>query len=94
MFNRTIYLLLFFFKILRWWNDQGLAELLPFTRDRLSECLLWGLGYCCEPQHSLGIEGLTKVNQFISTIDDIYDIFGTIEELELFTHAIDRYCEY
>ena len=34
--------------------------------------------------------GETKVNCLITTIDDIYDIFGTLEELELFTEAIER----
>jgi hypothetical protein len=30
------------------------------------------------------------VNAFITIIDDIYDVHGTLEELELFTKAIDR----
>ena len=33
---------------------------------------------------------MMKVIAILSIIDDTYDAYGTIEELELFTEAIDR----
>jgi len=34
---------------------------------------------------------MTKVIAFIYIIDDIFDIHGRLEELELFTSAISKY---
>ncbi|KAL5564921.1 hypothetical protein UlMin_028085 [Ulmus minor] len=32
-----------------------------------------------------------QVNSFITVIDDIYDLYGTLDELELFTEAVERW---
>ena len=44
-----------------------------------------------EPQYSLARKILTKVLTLTSVIDDIYDAYGTLEELEPFTEAIERF---
>ncbi|KAK9209524.1 hypothetical protein WN944_001891 [Citrus x changshan-huyou] len=44
-----------------------------------------------EPQYSLGRRMLAKVFPMTSIIDDIYDVYGKFEELELFTSAIERW---
>nr|CAD1822486.1 unnamed protein product [Ananas comosus var. bracteatus] len=33
----------------------------------------------------------TKANSFVTTIDDVYDVYGSLGELELFTEAVDRW---
>ena len=71
-----------------------MTEKLPFTRDRWLECYLFSLSITFEPQYGYGREVLNKVNQMITTIDDIYDVYGTVEELELFTDAVDRFVSF
>ncbi|XP_014491399.1 probable terpene synthase 2 isoform X1 [Vigna radiata var. radiata] len=72
-----------------WYKDLDVSSNLPFTRDRIVECFFWALGVYFEPQYSRWI---TAKSAALGTIvDDIYDAYGTIEELELFTKAIDRW---
>ncbi|KAB1227455.1 (-)-germacrene D synthase [Morella rubra] len=77
--------------ITRWWKHIDLARKLPFIRDRMAECYFWILGVYFEPKYSLARMMLTKVIAMISAMDDIYDAYGTFEELELLTKAIERW---
>ncbi|CAI0550280.1 unnamed protein product [Linum tenue] len=75
----------------RWWNNLGLAKELSFSRDRLVESFFWTVGMMFEPRFSSCRKDLTQVTSFITIIDDIYDVYGTMDELELFTDAVERY---
>ncbi|XP_056689744.1 alpha-farnesene synthase isoform X2 [Spinacia oleracea] len=75
----------------RWWKNLGLIENMSFTRDRLVESFLWTVGVACEPQHALLRKCLTKVVTFVLVLDDAYDIYGSLEELECFTRTVDRW---
>ncbi|XP_074298476.1 alpha-farnesene synthase-like [Silene latifolia] len=75
----------------RWWNDLGLIESINFSRDRLVESFLWTIGIAFEPQYALLRKCLTKVATFILVIDDLYDIYGSLEELNCFTMAVERW---
>ncbi|KAF3437664.1 hypothetical protein FNV43_RR20420 [Rhamnella rubrinervis] len=75
----------------RWWKDLGLAESMPFARDRLVEAYCWSLSVYFEPKYSFARCLLAKVVIIISVLDDLYDAFGTLEELTLFTDAINRW---
>ncbi|KAK8630034.1 hypothetical protein V6N13_078845 [Hibiscus sabdariffa] len=72
----------------KWWMDTGLGEKLRFARDRLMEHCLWTMGYIFDPQCGNIRRSLTKVHALITAIDDVY---GTLDELELFTQAVDRW---
>lgn len=78
-------------EISRWWKDIDFATKLPFARDRLVECYFWMLGVYFEPKYSITRKFMTKIIAIASVIDDIYDVYGTLEELKLFTHAIERW---
>ncbi|XP_030932315.1 (-)-germacrene D synthase-like [Quercus lobata] len=77
--------------ITRWWKDLDFATKLPFARDRVVECYFWIVAVYFEPQYSLARKILTKVISMTSILDDIYDVYGTLEELEPFTEAIERW---
>ncbi|KAI8005910.1 (-)-germacrene D synthase [Camellia lanceoleosa] len=78
-------------EITRWWKELDFAKKMPFARDRIVECYFWILGVYFEPQYLLARRMLTKVIALTSIIDDIYDVYGTLEELVLFTDAIERF---
>ena len=63
---------------------------LPFARDRIVECYFWVLGIYYESDFAIARKILTKVMAMTSIIDDIYDVYGTLEELKLFTKAVER----
>ncbi|KAL5707045.1 hypothetical protein ACHQM5_025141 [Ranunculus cassubicifolius] len=76
-----------------WWRDIGLGShpQLHFARDRLMENFLWTIGVNFYPQANYFRKGLTKLNALVTIIDDVYDIYGSLEELELFTVAVERW---
>ncbi len=69
---------------------MGLTETLKFTRDRLVESFLCSVGLVFEPHFSCFRKWLTKAIVMVLVIDDVYDIYGSLEELEHFTNAVNR----
>ncbi|KAF2308720.1 hypothetical protein GH714_013958 [Hevea brasiliensis] len=77
--------------ITKWWKDLDLPTKLPYARDRLVEGYYWPLAAFFEPHYALGRSMLTKAIAMLSVIDDTYDAYGTLEELELFTKVIESF---
>ena len=48
------------------------------------------MGVYFEPRYSFARKIFSKVIAMASILDDTYDAYGTLEELELFTNAIKR----
>ncbi|KDP27775.1 hypothetical protein JCGZ_18855 [Jatropha curcas] len=76
--------------ITKWWMDLDFTTKLPFARDRVIECSFWALGTFSEPHFVFARKVLSKAMAMVCVMDDIYDVHGTIEELELFTKVIER----
>ncbi|KAH9751675.1 Beta-myrcene/(E)-beta-ocimene synthase 2 [Citrus sinensis] len=74
-----------------WWKDTGLGEKLSFARDSLVASFLWSMGVGSEPQFAYCRRIVTIAIALITVIDDIYDVYGTLDELELFTAAVERW---
>ncbi|XP_027172055.1 isoprene synthase, chloroplastic-like [Coffea eugenioides] len=78
-------------EVSRWWKVVGLADKLDFARDRLMESFFWSVGIAFEPRFSKCRMAVTKAFTLITVLDDIYDIYGSLDELEQFTDAIVRW---
>ncbi|CAA6675704.1 unnamed protein product [Spirodela intermedia] len=75
----------------RWWKEHGLAHKLSFVRDRAQEFFLWTAGIFPQPSFSRSRIELTKSVGMCHLLDDLYDRYGSLEELTLFTDAIKRF---
>ncbi|KAL0297342.1 UNVERIFIED_CONTAM: Viridiflorene synthase [Sesamum radiatum] len=79
------------YEVSRWWKELDLISKLSYARDRVVECYFWTLGVYFEPQYSRARVMLAKTIAMISVIDDTYDSYGTVDELAIFTDAIERW---
>ena len=55
------------------------------------ECYYWILAVYFEPHYSRARVITTKVMAMTSILDDIYDLYSTLEESQLLTEAIQRF---
>lgn len=69
---------------------MGLVEKLSFGRDRPLECYLWTVGLLPEPRYSNCRIDLAKTIAILLVLDDMFDSYGSLDELALFTDAIQR----
>ncbi|KAL5564941.1 hypothetical protein UlMin_028105 [Ulmus minor] len=75
----------------RWWKDTGLVQKLNYSRDRMVECFIWTMGCAFEPDFEYCRIMITKLSSFLTVVDDTYDVYGTLDELELFTDIAKRW---
>ncbi|MED6210192.1 hypothetical protein PIB30_061822 [Stylosanthes scabra] len=75
----------------RWWKESDFAAKIPYARDRVVEIYFWPYAMNSEPKYSIARRMTAKASVIISLFDDTYDVYGTIEELELFTDAIQSW---
>ncbi|XP_051128103.1 germacrene A synthase-like [Andrographis paniculata] len=78
-------------EVSRWWKELNLISKYSYARDRVVECFFWATGVYYEPQYSRARVMLAKLIAMTSIMDDTYDAYGTVEELEAFTKAIERW---
>ncbi|KAL6318345.1 hypothetical protein AAG906_039437 [Vitis piasezkii] len=80
----------------RWHTELGFTVKISFARDRVVEVYFFVLAMYFEPQYSRARRILTKVLYIISTIDDMYDAYGSLEEHKLLwdINSIDQLPEY
>ncbi|GMJ02861.1 terpene synthase 02 [Hibiscus trionum] len=75
-----------------WWKELNIKERLPFARDRLVEIYFWAMGSAPPgPQYAKCRRNIAKFGSLDTPLDDIYDTYGTLDELEKYTNAIKRW---
>ncbi|KAF3445378.1 hypothetical protein FNV43_RR10554 [Rhamnella rubrinervis] len=71
-------------------DDQILSALVGHTLELPPHWrVLRPVGVTFEPELGYCRRMSTIVNALITVIDDTYDVYGTLEELEVFTHAVE-----
>ncbi|KAL3323731.1 hypothetical protein AABB24_038072 [Solanum stoloniferum] len=78
-------------EVSRWWKELDFVTTLPYARDRVVECYFWTLGVYFEPQYSQARVMLTKTLAIASIVDDTFDAYGLVKELETYTDVIQRW---
>ncbi|KAL8132489.1 hypothetical protein AgCh_008108 [Apium graveolens] len=73
------------------WHNQVLLDLAKHDFNQVQKLHQTELGVYFEPRYHKARVFLTKVISLTSIVDDIYDIYGTIEELLQFTDAIEKW---
>lgn len=74
--------------------NLGVIEKLRFCRDRMVESFMYAGGVAFEPQYGSLRKWLSKVITLVLIIDDLYDVYGSLDELECFSHAVNRFVHY
>ncbi|KAL4339763.1 hypothetical protein GQ457_08G008410 [Hibiscus cannabinus] len=74
-----------------WSKELNIASKLSYARNRMVEIFFWAVGFYFEPRYAPARNIFAKLLIILGFIDDTYDAYGTFEELQCFTHAIQRW---
>ncbi|XP_020963805.1 probable sesquiterpene synthase [Arachis ipaensis] len=77
--------------VTKWWEKLKFSKKVPYGRERTTELYFWPFAMNSEPKYTTFRVVVAKVCQWTTLLDDTYDVYGTIEELELLTQAIQRW---
>ncbi|XP_027338614.1 (3S,6E)-nerolidol synthase 1-like [Abrus precatorius] len=75
----------------KWWKDLGMAKEVEFARYQPLKWYMWPMTCFTNPRFSDQRIELTKPISLIYIIDDIFDVYGTLDQLTQFTDAVNRW---
>ncbi|PIN05563.1 S-linalool synthase [Handroanthus impetiginosus] len=78
-------------QVVRWWKGLGLSKELKSSRDQPLKWHMWSKAILCEPTWSKQRTLLTKPISLVYAVDDIFDLYGTMDQLTVFTEAVIRW---
>ncbi|RIA04814.1 hypothetical protein BRARA_K00917 [Brassica rapa] len=77
--------------VTRWHKEIEFESKIIYAKHRVAEACLWAVGTYFEPEYSQGRVLLANVVILLTALDDTYDAYGTKEELDLFTYALEKW---
>ncbi|XP_038891600.1 (3S,6E)-nerolidol synthase 1-like [Benincasa hispida] len=78
-------------QFLKWWKQTNLAKELKFARDQPTKWYLCSLVCLTDSCYSQQRLQLAKSISFVYLIDDLFDVFGSFNDLTFFTEAVSRW---
>ncbi|XP_021987716.1 (3S,6E)-nerolidol synthase 1 [Helianthus annuus] len=78
-------------EVLRWWKDLGLGQDLKLARNQPLKWYVGSMASLADPTLSQQRIDMTKTITLIYIIDDVFDIYGTLNELTLLTEAVNMW---
>ncbi|CAL5408565.1 unnamed protein product [Camellia sinensis] len=78
-------------QVSKWWKSTGLGDELKYARNQPLKWYLWSMATLTDPSLSEQRVELTNPISLVYIIDDIFDVYGTLEELILFIEAVNRW---
>ncbi|PPS20465.1 hypothetical protein GOBAR_AA00117 [Gossypium barbadense] len=78
-------------ELAEWWKGLKMKDKLPFARDRMVESYFWAMGSVPDPKFSKCRRNMTKYASLVTMLDDVYDIYGSKDELHKYTTAVKRW---
>ncbi|XP_031128739.1 (3S,6E)-nerolidol synthase 1-like [Ipomoea triloba] len=78
-------------QVFKWWKGLGVSEELKLARNQPLKWYIWSMAVVKDPCLSKQRIEITKPISLVYLVDDIFDIYGTLDELILFTEVINRW---
>uniref|UniRef100_A0A7N0V1J6 Uncharacterized protein n=1 Tax=Kalanchoe fedtschenkoi TaxID=63787 RepID=A0A7N0V1J6_KALFE len=73
-----------------WWNNTGLAKEMKLAKDLPMKWFMHST-VALHPKHSQLRVNITKIVSLVYIIDDIFDVYGSLDNLIIFTEAVQRW---
>ncbi|KAL3649483.1 hypothetical protein CASFOL_005886 [Castilleja foliolosa] len=78
-------------QVVEWWKNLGLSNQLKSSRNEPLKWHMWSIATLSDPKWSKQRILLTKPISLVYAVDDIFDLYGTLQELTLFTEAVNQW---
>ncbi|KAK4361002.1 hypothetical protein RND71_019954 [Anisodus tanguticus] len=78
-------------QVLKWWKELSLTQDLKLARSQPLKWYMWSMGALSGPTMSKERMELIKPISLVYVVDDIFDVYGTLPELTLFTEVVNRW---